>query len=807
MSCSVDFTARRITASPGMIAGEASGRTIGLAGRGLARLQIGSELHRVVQAEIGAKDEGFRAEVGLETCFETDGWVLEISGRADGVSYRGDLPDRVDEIKTLHFAVDLGSLYSGEILKPFKRQLGIYAWMLYRIHGVRPGARLILVDVVGREQRIDEIQWFPEAVEADLRKFVHRVVGAEKKRMARIEELRRRAGTIPFPHETIRPFQEEIALDVGAALDSGKTLMLQAATGTGKTAAVLHPALRWALAHGKRLFFVTAKTLQQRLVVETARKMQDAGVFRSLQLRAKSKMCANEEMICHEEYCPWAEEYSRKMLRAGVMEHLLETSLHQEPGRIYDVAFHHEVCPFEVSLELLGESDLVTCDYNYVFDPSIGLDALLGEGGLEEVVLVIDEGHNLVSRSREYYSPELTLGGIDAALSVLERKSNKVFEKLGELCRDLKVEVEGRIAAAAGNAVSKEAVIDLDPVDFSSLRMKFDSAVLEYFFYKKEQGLFSAEDPVVEIFLALNRFHRVLELSGDEFVYLARRGGEGGDGLRIFCRDASRFLGEVFSRCAGAVVMSATLEPFEFYENLLGTGETIRRVFGSPFPGENRLILNIAGIDTTYRRRAEYHDAVAGWIRRLAPEDGNTLVLFPSYAYLDEVASRLPAVPDPGDKGRALRLTIQSPGLGDELQDEVLEALKSPEPRIVMAVLGGIFAEGIDYPGSMLSEVIIVSPALPRFNAEQELLRAFFQQRYGHGFSYAYLIPGMTRVIQAAGRLIRSAEDRGVIVLIGRRFQDSRHARYLPAEWMDGDPSSLLSEDPEFMVRRFFSES
>jgi DNA excision repair protein ERCC-2 len=173
-------------------------------------------------------------------------------------------------------------------------------------------------------------------------------------------------------------------------------------------------------------------------------------------------------------------------------------------------------------------------------------------------------------------------------------------------------------------------------------------------------------------------------------------------------------------------------------------------------------------------------------------------VLFPSYAYLSAVHDRLTA--------NEHRVIVQSPGSTDDTQHEVLGLLSGEGAHLVLAVLGGIFAEGVDYPGEMLSEVIVVSPGLPQFNIERQLLKEYFEVTYGHGFSYAFLVPGMTRVVQAAGRLIRSETDRGVIVLIGKRFQDGRHARYLPHAWVDGDPTTLLHEDPEFSIRRFFDE-
>lgn len=798
----VDAQRQRVRVSVGELS-TGGGRSIGLGGRGLSRLWMGQELHRKIQEEFQELEPGFAPEVPIRAELESDRWILEISGRADGVLYSGDRPVRVDEIKTLHFAVDLRGLYVEERLEPFRRQLSIYAWMLARNFGVLPEARLILIDIVSGERRAEFPPWRPEAVEVDLRKFLFRIRSEHERRERERQRLRDVAQGIAFPHPRRRPIQKDIGDEVRFALDEQRPLLLQAPTGTGKTAAVVHPAVQWAFERGYRLFFLTAKTLQQKLVVKTLNGMQEGGAFRSIQLRAKSKMCAHEEMICHEEYCPWAREYRLKMLRSGLVRRLQEGASHADPDVIYEQSFNLEVCPFEVSLDLVEDSDVVVCDYNYVFDPVIGVDALLEEGSLKETVLVVDEAHNLIQRSREYYSPALFRQDAQRALEALNRRENKLYLRLRELTGEVVSLISETVLGPLGKTKLGEERTVFDPGVFSALRLEFDAALLEYFLFKKEEGLWTAQDPIVELFMGLIRFQRVLSLGGEEFVHLARRSREEGESIRIFCRDASRFCGDIFSECAGAVAMSATLQPFEFYRDLLGIHNAREMSFASPFPRENRLIVNIPDVDTSWKRRRESYDAVAGWISRLAPRHGNTLVLFPSYAYLNDVAERLPAQLQDG-QSRHLQIIRQEPGLPDQSQGEILKVLRKGEAQLVLAVLGGVFAEGIDYPGEMLSEVIIVSPALPQFNREQELLREFLEERYGHGFSYAYLIPGMTRVIQAAGRLIRSEEDRGVIILIGRRFQHSRHARFLPDDWIDGDPLNILEEDPVFVVNRFF---
>jgi DNA excision repair protein ERCC-2 len=798
VTVAVDLERRLVTAGVGDLLGETATRAIGLSGSGLTRLWIGSELHRRIQQSLVEDEPDFRAEVALELEHEVDGWTVRLSGRADGVAYREGRAVRVDEIKTLHFAVDLHNLYAEERLDRFRRQAALYAFMAAG-DDPPPTVRLILVDIVTTEARDEEVPWSPDEVRAWLRQQVHRLVAREQRRLRRLEELRASAELIPFPHPETRPAQVTIGDAVAEALELGRHLLVRAPTGCGKTAAVLHPALKAALARGHRLFVLTAKTLQQKIAVDTARAMQD-GLFRSLQLRAKGKMCANAEMICHEEFCPYAREYGVKLVRSQLVETLLADSDHQDPDQVFGAARNHEMCPFEVSLDLLPHVDLVVCDYNYVFDPVIGLGAVLHEGALRNAVLVIDEAHNLVDRSREYYSPEIRAETLERADEYLRTRSNPVFDDLAALVRELAGLVDTWVDDALDDDRAGEVTTIFDPEAVADLRIAFDGAMLSYFLYKREHELWISDDPALDLFFELSHFHRVLALGGDEFVHLARRAPDRRASLRIFCLDASRFVGEILDESAGTVAMSATLEPFDFYRDLLGFDphRTSTLYVPSPFPAENRLVLAIDDVDTTWKRRAAHYDRIASWIGRLAHPRSNVLVLFPSYAFLDAVSDRLSAPRH--------RLLVQRPGSSDGDQREFLAALDNGDPHLLLAVLGGIFAEGVDYPGRMLSQVIVVSPGLPQFNLERELLKAYYQEIYGHGFGYAYLIPGMTRVVQAAGRLIRSDTDRGVITLVGRRFLDPRYARLLPEEWLDGDPTCLLNPDPERAVRDFFDQ-
>jgi len=762
----------------------------------MSRLWIGQELHRRIQQELHEEDPSFDAEVPAAAELEIDGWTVHITGRADGVVSDDEGALRVDEIKTLHFAVDLYNLYANERLERFRRQARLYALMLSPPE--RPAAvRLILADIVSGDTRHEDVAWTPESVLAWLRQVVHRLVATERRRQQHLAELHLASESLPFPHPELRPGQGEIVDAVRDAMEHGRHLLVQAPTGCGKTAAALYPALKVALAHGHRVLYLTAKTLQQRLAVDTARAMQE-GLFRSLQLRAKSKMCANTEVICHEEHCPYARDYGLKLVHTQLVEHLLSEGEHLDPDRIFAAARDHELCPFEISLDLLPDVDMVVCDYNYVFDPTIGLNALLGSGALRNAVLVIDEAHNLVDRSRDYYSPTLHLDSVRKARAFLDRRDAPAFIALRELVDTLDKLIHDTVLDVLGEQTTATAEASLPDDALADLRLHLDGAMLQYFIYKRENDLWLADDPVVELFYNLTHFHRVLLLGGDEFIHLATREPGGAEELKIFCRDASRFLGEVLDGSAGAVAMSATLEPFEFYSNLLGfdADRTDTMSLPSPFPPSTRLVLAIDEVDTTYRQRRAHYDRIALWISRLAAPRRNVLTLFPSYAFLEAIKDRLPPT--------SHTLLVQHPGSTDATQRELLEALAGNGSHLVLAVLGGIFAEGVDYPGDMLSQVMVVSPGLPQFNVERQLLKDYYQESYGHGFSYAYLIPGLTRVVQAAGRLLRSDSDRGIIVLLGRRFQDRRYTRLLPEEWTGGEPESMLHPDPEGAIRAFF---
>jgi DNA excision repair protein ERCC-2 len=797
MAVKVDLEHREVTCSAHDLLLDPLRRSIGMPGEGLARLSVGAELHRIVQAGRRAGDPDYTPEVTVDARFAIDGWTLRILGRADGVTRDPAGRAVVEEIKTLHFRTELHHLFAHERLERYRWQVRIYALCLFPDGAA--AARLVLVDLGGEDERTEEVGWTPAEVLAYLRARVHALVAAERERERLRQRWREAAAELPFPFAAPRPVQAEAMAAAAEALAAGRHLLLSAPTGIGKTAAALYPAVRMALETGRRVVLLTAKTLQQQLAVETLKRMQRGG-WHSIQIRAKARMCANAEVICHEEFCLHARDYGAKLVERGVLPALSASGSHLDPDRIYEAAHAAEVCPFEVSLELLRDCTAVVCDYNYVFDPAIALFGVPGQGDLEDTFLIVDEAHNLVDRAREYFSPRLAASRVRAARELLAGHRQKV-------CRDLDralAELEGLIADAVADALGERVGVEKVPLDvrpLAEVRLTLDALIAPFFTFKRTVDLWLADDPVVDVLLSLARLTDLLAAGHPEIVPLAERGADGDEVLRLFCLDASRFVGAVLEASAGCVAMSATLEPFEFYRDLLGfdPDRTDTLALPSPFPPDNRLILAIDEVDTSYRHRQRHYGRIAELVAELAPPGRNALVLFPSYAFLREVADRLVV------GGHSVE--VQRGDDSEAIRRAILERLRgNHEPVLLLAVLGGVFAEGVDYPGEMLSEVIVVSPALPQVGPERELLKEYFADRYERGFDYAYLVPGMTRVVQAAGRLIRSADDRGVIVLICRRFLRPPYVTMLPADWTGGKLSGLRADDPAAAVREFFAD-
>ena len=569
---------------------------------------------------------------------------------------------------------------------------------------------------------------------------------------------------------------------------SGENLIAEAPTGSGKTAAALHPALAQGLASGRQVVFLTSKTLQQKMAVSSLVAMNERA-FQTVQVRAKERMCANDRILCHEDFCRFAKDYPDKMERSNLLGRLRDGYAHLDPDTVFEEARREEVCPFEVQLEVASRADAIVADYNYVFEPAAALRHLTGDD-LKEAILLIDEAHNLPDRARQIFSPEI----LEEDLAALR---NRLALQAGDLFADIAISIEELmeiLAEAAEELPEGEAIAEIEPPTerILDLRVDWEAKLMRYLAWKRETRLALVDDPVMDFHFTLQRFTAVLSMLGPDFTCVVERRANG-IRLGLVCLDPARALAPVFRSAHSTILLSATLTPPEAIQRVLGLEKdrTSSISLPPPFPPENRKVMIVPTVRTTFKAREKNYDRIAHLLAGMSDaHGGNDLVLFPSYRFLTAVSEHMPQTRS--------RLLVQRPDLTAFERQHLLEALSSPPPggTLLFAVSGGMYAEGVDYPGELLSAVFVVSPALPQVSFERELLRRYFDDKEEAGFDYAYLQPGMTRVVQAAGRLIRSETDRGVIALVCARFLEEPYASRLPRDWYDETPARARDEAP-----------
>lgn len=747
-----------------------------------AHLASGRAIHAEHQRAMASRDPDFQAEHPVRLRVQVEGWTAHIFGRIDGMSVEAGR-SVVEEVKAV--ALDRSRLWETTIhdWAEHTTQLAIYCWMLAQQGEAAPRGRLVLVSSLDGSRHVlglpDEHARVGERVRATLGRWV-------RERAARIAWMAARRGhPIPWPHDLERPGQRAILDQVTASLSAGRTLLVEAPTGLGKTAAVLVGALRAAMHSDRQVCWVTARTTQQRVVVETARALIRAGLpLRVVVITAREKACLNDVVDCRPEVCPFAERYHDKVDEADSVQALLGGG----PASALVVRDHGEAivaCPYQLASDAARSADLVVADYNYVFDPDVAGANLYGEDP-ERWFVVVDEAHQLVERGRGYGSPRVDRAIAERAIRDLQA-AGPAFEGVLRLAEHIRDQLD----LAAGSR-PEERTAELDVAAWRDLAERIDAIAVDYALLRLDRAPRSmVEDPWLDLARSTLRLAEGTGRLGPDVVALVS-----GEGVRLLCLDPSALLGPSIARLGGLIGCSATLHPADFYRDLLGldAARLDRLDVPSPFPIENRRVVIAPRVSTRFVDRAAHADRTAALISSVVQATpGTAAVYFPSFAMLEDLAARLELAGRPA--------LVQRRSLDEAARRQILDALIAPgPPRVLLAVLGGIFAEGVDLPGGALRTVVVVGPGLPPVGLERDLLRAAYEARYGAGFAYASLIPGMTRVIQAAGRLIRGPSDRGCVVLVGQRFRWRAYAAMLPASWAPDVP-----EDPRLAVDAFFA--
>lgn len=761
-------------------------------------LQKGIELHQKVQAERIAMIPDYESERSIAWTFEKDDYRFEISGRMDG--YIPGTKPLIEEIKSSFNIFELSRrLKDKRFDHPYFIQLLTYGYFHWLHHGEKVDLTFHLISS-RREESIDiEMYWDVREYESWLKRRLDELVIEAKKAEKRFLRRTKLSENMPFPFPKPRMGQMELIDFIEKGMSSGKRMMLQAPTGLGKTIGVLYPSLKESLARGQRVIYLTPKNSQQAVAEEAIEKLQAKGCnTKSLTITAKSKMCMKAEPLCNPEYCEFAKDYYDKLQTFDLKNELakkkkLSSRVMKNLGQKY------EVCPFELQLEAVEEADAIICDYNYVFGHQSVLGKISATGFEQDGQpnLVIDEAHNLPARTMGNFSPVLSssfLEGMREDIEALPKKFRREGIELLEMSLEtLKSITPDKIETKASNinfesfvAVNEELKAFLSSYLDSDVEIKARDVVLRLVFYWGEfTDIISELDP-----------------TQGEFFITTQNDGKNRS-VKITCCDASKLIKERYDYFRNVVAFSATLKPFDYYAKLTGLegDHLIKEEFVSPFSKENRKVLIIPQISTKFSVRAQNYPKIGETIERVMKlKSGNYLAFFPSFDFMEKTIQNFKAP-------AGVRVVKQSRYMKNEEVESTLELLKAQTmPVILFAVQGGVFSEGIDYAGDMVIGAFVVGPPLPNFDFEREKMKAYYEEYYKAGFDYAYTFPAMAKAVQAAGRVIRSESDKGIIILMDDRFLDKSYSQSLPQDWYQETPrelvsTSILSDVSEFWLK------
>lgn len=724
-------------------------------------MQAGSRLHRKIQRR---QASSYHAEVPLVLAIEEEYYQLVVEGRADGIILEEQVT--IDEIKGIYMNLDLLE----EPIPIHLAQAKCYAY----IYGIQHNLCSIDVQMTYGNLDTEELRYFRYSYSMEeLQQWFSELILKYKKwadfqyewRLIRQQSIK----PLPFPFP-YREGQKDLVSDVYRSIARKKTLFIQAPTGVGKTISTLYPAVK---AVGEELadkiFYLTAKTITANVAKETLELLGERGYRgKSVQITAKEKMCLCEEVECTPEKCPYAKgHYDR--VNDAVFE-LLHKADVMNREVLLQQAKEWTVCPFEMCLDTATWADNIICDYNYVFDPNVYLKRFFQEGIKGDYIFLVDEAHNLVERGRQMYSAAVVKEEFLAMKKIFKLRSTSIVKELDK-CNKKLLEYKRQCD-------TYEILDDISTFIFSLMNLV--SKLNEYLQKNPE---FPDREEVVDFYFSLRDFLNIYDCVDEHYVIYTQHTGEGNFMLKLFCVDPSRQLQERIDRANAAVFFSATLLPIQYYKKLLSTRTDNYAIYAKTmFSSEQRMLLVASDVSSKYTRRGpKEYERIADYIYgTLQAKAGNYMIFFPSYLFLNEVYEMYEKkFPD------TARLLRQESGMREEKREEFLRVFEeeAKEPLLAFCVMGGIFGEGIDLKEEKLIGALIVGTGLPQIGTEREILKNYYDENGENGFDYAYRFPGMNKVLQAAGRVIRTVEDVGVIELLDERFLQREYKMLFPREW------------------------
>ena len=745
--------------------GDIDNRTGG--GQDPENMQMGSRIHRKIQRQMGSD---YQAEVPLKTEIVCDGFTLKIEGRADGLIHTKEQV-MVDEIKGVLRELDRVQEPAGIHLAQAK----CYASMVAEQEGVDEiGVQMTYCQMETEEvkrfqysYRSNELKvWFDEVIR-QYEKWAKFQIEWRKARNASIKGIE-----FPFPY---RKGQRDLAVSVYRTILRKKKLFIQAPTGVGKTISTVFPAVKAVGEElGEKIFYLTAKTITRTVAEQAFETLREQNLkFKVITLTAKEKICFCEETSCNPDDCPYAKGHFDRVNDA-VYELLMQEDVMSREV-LEAQARKHKVCPFEMALDVSTWVDGVICDYNYVFDPDARLRRFFAEGGAGGYLFLIDEAHNLVERGRQMYSAELCKEDFLAVKKLVKGEAPRFAKRL-EACN--------KILLAMKKECENYKVLD----NISHFGIQLMNVLSETDRYLEECVDKEVRETVLDFYFQVRSFLNIYDGLDENYVVYTEYQENGRFVLKLFCVNPAANLQKCLDKGNSAVFFSATLLPIQYYKRLLSTEKDNYAVYiDSSFDTKKRLLMNGVDVSTRYAMRSrEMYQRYATYIFRVVKAKmGNYLIFFPSYRFMEDVYQEFTQLLASDEE--EMELVIQQKHMDEEERENFLRAFEMGREKslIGFGVLGGIFSEGIDLTNEKLIGTLIIGTGLPQVCNEREILKSYFDQKGLYGFDYAYRYPGMNKVLQAAGRVIRTEDDRGVILLLDERFQREKGKEIFPKEWAD----------------------
>ncbi len=721
----------------------------GISSQVVSRIREGSLIHKKLQDSY--KKEEFQREVYLSYEVNYENFIIKVSGRADGI-WKNLLGYKIEEIKTTSMPLEF---IDEDFYFVHLAQAKVYAFMLLKEnHLSKIDIKLTYFNINSEDTRILEFTFSSYELEVffdDLmEKYFKWVNFSINWDLYRNESLKK----IEFPFKEYRKGQRDFAIRVYKAIKDSNNVFCEAPTGIGKTISTIFPSLK-AMSEGlcHRIFYLTSKNITSKVAEDALININKSSKsVRFIKIRAKDKICPKKDCTCNPESCPLSIDYFDKI--NDVLFEIIENNINLTDELIEEYSNKYNICPFELTLDLSNYADFIICDYNYLFDMRVYLRRFF-ENICEEYVFLIDECHNLIDRTRDMYSSAIS------KKEVLEASKNSKYFSIKSINMLNKKLIEYRkLCMEDGFFIFKE-----EENSIYDIVLKVTSQLEESFLNMKTS---KEKDFLINFYFNMLNFLRIYEIY-DKNYYIIYCSEENDDFIfKLYCIDPSNFIRKCLKRGKSSILFSATLIPIDYHMDLLGKDEKDMLIrIPNPFPYENRRIIICKDIDARFNARNLSIKRISEYINAMANSKlGNYMVFFPSYEYMNTIYD------DFISTYSDFKTIIQTQNLGEEEKESFLNFF-SPNPdrtHLGFCVLGGMFSEGIDLKGDRLIGAMIVSVGIPKLNIERDLIKDFFQNKNSKGYLYAYMYPGIIKVFQAAGRVIRTMEDKGIIILLDERY-------------------------------------